>query len=313
MQSIERFFSLAKTPKIKYNRIKMATTSENTGFIFPSRSNVERAFFATPNSGSASVINLRELRKVFGFGDTATVALDGVDLTIERGEFVAIMGPSGCGKTTLMNMLGLLDRPTGGEYLLNGRNVARIGAARKARIRNREIGFVFQNFNLIEKLNVLDNVVLPLTYQRGLNYRHQQKASQLLKTFGLSNREYYAPHQLSGGQTQRVAIARALINDPSIILADEPTGNLDSKNSEIIMDELTRIHREGNTILMVTHNPDLLSYASRVIHMKDGQIVRDIELTENKAHATANKFISRRKNLRNRRHGIRRFTRRRKK
>jgi putative ABC transport system ATP-binding protein len=206
-------------------------------------------------------------------------------------------------------MLGLLDQPTDGEYLLNGRNVARIGNTRKSRIRNREIGFVFQNFNLIEKLNILDNVALPLTYQRGLNFRHQQRASQLLKTFGLQNREYYMPYQLSGGQTQRAAIARALVNNPSIILADEPTGNLDSKNSEIIMDELTRIHREGNTILMVTHNPDLLAYASRVIHMKDGQIARDIELTENKAHATANKFISRRKAMRNRRRGMRRFIR----
>jgi putative ABC transport system ATP-binding protein len=276
----------------------MTTTTRNIGPIF----------FATPSSGTAPVINLRDLRKVFGYNDTAMAALDGVDLTIERGEFVAIMGPSGCGKTTLLNMLGLLDRPTDGEYLLNGRNVARIGNSRKARIRNCEIGFVFQNFNLIEKLNVLDNVALPLTYQRGLNFRHQQKASQLLKNFGLQNREYYMPHQLSGGQTQRAAIARALVSNPSIILADEPTGNLDSKNSEIIMDELTRIHREGNTILMVTHNPDLLSYASRVIHMRDGQIAKDIELTENKAHATANKFISRRKAMRKRR-GMRRFIR----
>jgi putative ABC transport system ATP-binding protein len=288
----------------------MTTTRENTHFSLLARENVGRAFFAVPNSGLAPVIELRELRKVFGYGDTATMALDGIDLTIERGEFVAIMGQSGCGKTTLLNMIGLLDRPTDGDYLLNGRNVAKIGAARKARIRNREIGFVFQNFNLIEKLNILDNVALPLTYQRGLNFRHQQRASTLLKTFDLQNREYYMPHQLSGGQTQRVAIARALVNNPSIILADEPTGNLDSKNSEIIMDELTRIHREGNTILMVTHNPDLLSYASRVIHMKDGQIARDVELTENKAHATATKFISRRKSLRNRR-GARRFARRR--
>ncbi|MCL2451289.1 ABC transporter ATP-binding protein [Candidatus Saccharibacteria bacterium] len=254
------------------------------------------------------MIGLHNLRKVFGYGDTAMAALDGVDLTIERGEFVAIMGPSGCGKTTLLNMLGLLDQSTDGEYILNGRNVARIRSTRKARIRNREIGFVFQNFNLIEKLNILNNVTLPLTYQRGLNFRHQQKASQLLKNFGLQNREYYMPYQLSGGQTQRVAIARALVNNPSIILADEPTGNLDSKNSEIIMDELTRIHREGNTILMVTHNPDLLSYASRVIHMKDGRIVKDIELTENRAHSIANKFISRRKAARKRR-GTRRFVR----
>jgi putative ABC transport system ATP-binding protein len=278
----------------------MSTTCENTSFDFDIRGLSGRNFFASPASGVAPVIDLRNLRKIFGYGETATKALDGVDLAIERGEFVAIMGPSGCGKTTLLNLLGLLDQATGGEYLLNGRNVARLGAGRKARIRNREIGFVFQNFNLIEKLNVIDNVALPLTYQRGLNYRQLQKASQLLETFGLQAKEYYMPSQLSGGQTQRAAIARALISNPSIILADEPTGNLDSKNSEIIMDELTRIHREGNTILMVTHNPDLLSYASRVIHMKDGQIARDIELTDNKAHAVANKFISRRKAMRRR-------------
>ncbi|MDR1970145.1 MAG: ABC transporter ATP-binding protein [Candidatus Nomurabacteria bacterium] len=259
------------------------------------------------------MIELRSAQKIFGFDDTATIALDGVDLAIERGEFVAIMGQSGCGKTTLLNTIGLLDRPTSGEYLLNGRNVAKLGATRKARIRNREIGFVFQNFSLIQKLNVLDNVTLPLTYQRGLNFRHQQQASALLQVFGLQNREYYMPYQLSGGQSQRVAIARALVNKPSIILADEPTGNLDSKNSEIIMDELTRIHREGNTILMVTHNPDLLSYASRVIYMKDGRIIRDVELTENKAYSTTNRFISRRKAMRKRRHGIRRITERNKK
>jgi len=287
----------------------MTTTGENISFGLPVRNSAGRAFLAAPTTGNTSIIDLRGVEKVYGYGDTATAALDGVDLVIERGEFVAIMGPSGCGKTTLLNVIGLLDRATGGDYLLSGRNVIRLGATRKARIRNREIGFVFQNFNLIQKLNVLDNVALPLTYQKGFNFRHQQRASALLETFGLQNREYYMPYQLSGGQTQRVAIARALVNKPSIILADEPTGNLDSKNSEIIMDELTRIHRDGNTILMVTHNPDLLSYASRVIHMKDGQIVRDIELTENKAHQTTSQFVSRRKNLRRRHSGIRRFVR----
>ncbi|MCL2174180.1 ABC transporter ATP-binding protein [Candidatus Saccharibacteria bacterium] len=255
------------------------------------------------------MIELRGIQKIFGYDDTETIALDKIDLVIGHGEFVAIMGQSGCGKTTLLNLVGLLDRPTAGSYLLNGRDVAKFRASRKARVRNREIGFVFQNFNLIHKLNVLENVALPLTYRRGLNFRHQQRASLLLKTFGLQNREYYMPYQLSGGQTQRVAIARALINKPSIILADEPTGNLDSQNAEIIMDELTRIHHEGNTILMVTHNPDLLSYASRVIHMKDGRIISDVELTENKAYSTATKFVSRRKNLRRRR-GIRRTTKR---
>ena len=260
-------------------------------------------FFSKPNSDSdiASTITLKETTKTFGFGDTAVNALDHVDLEIQRGEFVAIMGPSGCGKTTLLNILGLLDRPTSGDYLLNGKNVAKLGSGKKARIRGRSIGFIFQEFNLIPTLTVLDNVALPLTYQRGMNFRHQEKASKLLKTFGLQNREYYMPSQLSGGQTQRVAIARALINNPSIILADEPTGNLDSKNSEIIMDELTKLHQAGNTILMVTHNPELLSFASRVIHMRDGQIVRDIELTETKAYQTTTKFILRRKQQRSRR------------
>ncbi|MCL2280529.1 ABC transporter ATP-binding protein [Candidatus Saccharibacteria bacterium] len=285
----------------------MATTRESTDSDSLVQPTAGQIFFAAPTGGDTPVIELRGAEKVFGYDDTATTALDGVDLVIERGEFVAIMGPSGCGKTTLLNVVGLLDRPTSGDYLLNGRNVAKLSASRKARIRNREVGFVFQNFNLIQKLNVLDNVTLPLTYQRGLNFRHQQKVSTLLKTFGLQNREYYMPYQLSGGQTQRVAIARALVNKPSIILADEPTGNLDSKNTEIIMDELTRIHREDNTILMVTHNPDLLSYASRVIHMKDGKIVRDIELTKNKAHATATKFVSRRKAVRGHRRSIRRL------
>lgn len=273
----------------------MATTSDKPIFDLPKRQADDKVFFATMINGSNPVINLRGIKKYFGYGDAQTVAISNIDLVIERGEFVAIMGPSGCGKTTLMNILGLLDQSTYGEYMLNGRNVAKLRSGRKAKIRNQEIGFVFQNFNLIPKLTVIDNVALPLTYSKGLNYKHQQKASRILKSFDLQNREYYMPYQLSGGQTQRAAIARALVNDPSIILADEPTGNLDSKNSEIIMDELTKIHKAGNTILMVTHNPELLSYASRVIHMKDGKIDRDIELVDNKAYATANKFVSKRK------------------
>ena len=285
----------------------MTTTRENTLLNAPSMMKAQTGtFFASPIIKSSPVITLRGLKKIFGYGDTAVAALDGIDLTIEKGEFVAIMGPSGCGKTTLLNVLGLLDHSTDGEYMLNKRNVARISPGRKAKIRNQEIGFVFQNFNLIPKLTVLENVALPLTYSKGLGYKHLEKASSYLKAFDLGNREYYMPYQLSGGQTQRAAIARALVNDPSIILADEPTGNLDSKNSEIIMDELTKIHGSGNTILMVTHNPELLSYASRVIHMKDGKIVKDIELTENKAHKTASKFISKRKEIRGRRGVIRR-------
>ncbi|MCL2037483.1 ABC transporter ATP-binding protein [Candidatus Saccharibacteria bacterium] len=285
----------------------MTTTPQDPAFALPKALLKDRqVFFAgaatrTIDEEPTPTISLRSTVKTFGFGDTVFQALDGIDLEIQRGEFVAIMGPSGCGKTTLLNILGLLDKPSAGEYFLNSKSVAKLSAARKARIRGREVGFIFQNFNLIPTLNVLDNVALPLTYQRGLKFNNLEKASKILKTFDLQNREYYLPNQLSGGQTQRVAIARALINNPSIILADEPTGNLDSKNSEIIMDELTRLHRAGNTILMVTHNPDLLSYASRVIHMKDGQIDRDIELTDTAAYKATTSFISQRKKQRSRR------------
>lgn len=238
------------------------------------------------------IISLRRATKTFGIDDSATDALAGINLEIQQGEFVAIMGPSGCGKTTLLNILGLLDKPTIGRYLFRGRDVGKFSENKKARIRNREIGFVFQNFNLVSSMTVIDNVVLPLTYSRGWNYKNLEKASAILKTIGLSDREYYLPNQLSGGQKQRAAIARALINHPSIILADEPTGNLDSKNSQIIMNELAKLHKEGNTILMVTHNPELLSYASRVIHMKDGQVDRDVELTENTAFKVTKRTIS---------------------
>ena len=256
----------------------------------PGKPKVEQA--KSKDDTPTPVISLRRATKTFGYGDSATDALVGVNLDIQHGEFVAIMGPSGCGKTTLLNILGLLDSPTYGRYLFKGRNVSKFSTGKKAKIRNREIGFIFQNYNLISDMTVIDNVVLPLTYNKGWNYHHLEKASDLLKTIGLSNREYFLPNQLSGGQKQRVAIARALINNPSIILADEPTGNLDSKNSQIIMDELTKLHKQGNTILMVTHNPDLLSYASRVIHMKDGQIDEDKELTNNSAFRVTKRTIS---------------------
>ena len=220
-------------------------------------------------------IQLRGITKRFGIGDAEHYALDGVDLTVEKGEFIAIMGPSGCGKTTLLNMIGLLDRPTDGEYYFDEKAVDNLSSRRCARIRSDQIGFVFQNFNLIPRLNVIDNVALPLTYKGVGKTRRLQEASRILKTFHLGEREYYLPYQLSGGQTQRVAIARALVNNPSIILADEPTGNLDSKTSHIIMEELADIHRRGNTIIMVTHNPNLTSYASRIITMLDGKIDTD--------------------------------------
>lgn len=221
------------------------------------------------------VIELQSLKKRFGIGDAEHYALDGVDLVINSGEFIAVMGPSGCGKTTLLNILGLLDRSTDGEYMLEGREVGTISARRQALIRSRQIGFIFQSFNLISRLSVIDNVALPLIYNGTARTKRLVLASEMLHNFHLGEREYYMPHQLSGGQTQRVAIARALVNQPSIILADEPTGNLDSRSSHIIMEELSDLHKRGNTIIMVTHNPRLTSYASRVITMLDGRIDSD--------------------------------------
>lgn len=224
---------------------------------------------------TAPVIALSGLTKRYGIGEAEHTVLDSIDLTIEKGEFIAIMGPSGCGKTSLLNILGLLDHSDDGEYFLDGRSVATMSSARRARIRSNQIGFVFQSFNLVSRLNVIENVALPLTYQGTTKTKRLQAASKMLATFHLSEREYYMPWQLSGGQTQRVAIARALVNNPSIVLADEPTGNLDSRSSHVIMEELADIHRRGNTIIMVTHNPALTSYASRVIHMTDGRIDSD--------------------------------------
>ena len=228
---------------------------------------------------SPIVIKLKGVKKRYGVGDAEHNALNGINLTIRKGEFVAIMGPSGCGKTTLLNILGLLDHTTEGIYTLNGTSVADISAGKQARIRSQTIGFVFQNFNLIPRLTVLENVALPLTYKGMRRSKRLSLASTILKTFHLNEREYYMPWQLSGGQTQRVAIARALVNDPSIILADEPTGNLDSRASHIIMEELSDIHKRGNTIIMVTHNPRLTTYASRVITMIDGTIDTDTKDT----------------------------------
>lgn len=221
------------------------------------------------------VIVLKDLKKRFGVGDTEHYALDGIDLVIEKGEFVAIMGPSGCGKTTLLNVLGLLDEDIEGEYHLNGTPVATLSRRKQAHIRSDHIGFVFQSFNLVSRLNIIDNVALPLIYKGLGKVARAEKASKVLNNFHLGEREFYMPHQLSGGQMQRVAIARALVNDPSIILADEPTGNLDSHASHIIMEELSDLHKQGNTIIMVTHNPNLTTYASRVITMLDGQVDTD--------------------------------------
>jgi putative ABC transport system ATP-binding protein len=225
---------------------------------------------------SPPVILLKDLKKRFGVGDAENFALNGINLTIKKGEFIAIMGPSGCGKTTLLNILGLLDQSIDGEYELEGQPVADMSKRKQARIRSQQIGFVFQSFNLISRLNVIENVALPLTYKGITRTKRLEIASDILRNFHLNEREYYMPHQLSGGQMQRVAIARALVNEPSIILADEPTGNLDSHASHIIMEELSDLHKRGNTIIMVTHNPRLTTYASRVITMLDGQIDTDI-------------------------------------
>lgn len=229
----------------------------------------------TETPKNTPVIELHDLKKRFGIGDAEHFALDGIDLTINSGEFIAIMGPSGCGKTTLLNILGLLDRSNDGDYKLDGREISTISARRQAYIRSHQIGFIFQSFNLIPRLSVIENVALPLTYKGILRTKRLKIASRILHNFHLGEREYYMPSQLSGGQTQRVAIARALVNEPSIILADEPTGNLDSRSSHVIMEELSDLHKRGNTIIMVTHNPRLTSYASRVITMLDGKINTD--------------------------------------
>ena len=227
---------------------------------------------------STPVIQLRKLTKLYGFGDATHHALDEVNLKIDKGEFIAIMGPSGCGKTTLLNVIGLLDRADDGEYLLDGKSIESLSHKQQAKVRSNQIGIVFQSFNLINRLTVLENVALPLTYKGVRRTKRLQRASEVLKTFHLQEREYYMPWQLSGGQMQRVAIARALVNEPSIILADEPTGNLDSRSSHVIMEELSELHKKGNTIIMVTHNPSLTSYASRVINMLDGKIASDTKI-----------------------------------
>ena len=217
------------------------------------------------------IIQIKGLTKRYGYGDTESFALKDFDLTIRRGEFIMIMGPSGCGKTTLLNIIGLLDRATSGEYILNGEDVAGISSRRKARLRAKKIGFIFQNYNLIQDLSVLENVALPLVYINRPRTVRLKNASDTLRRFHLQEREYYLPSQLSGGQQQRI------VSDPEIILADEPTGNLDSRASIAVMEELKSIHEEGNTIIMVTHNPALTVYATRVINMLDGQINTDIK------------------------------------
>lgn len=223
----------------------------------------------------AAIIDLHEVSKLYGFGDATTLALDEVNLTIEQNEFVAVMGPSGSGKSTLMNIIGLLDRPTHGEYKFNSRSAAKLSSDKRAKIRRDTIGFIFQSYNLLPRLTALENVALPLAYKGMSLSRRLKLASSMLERVGLQDREYYYPTQLSGGQIQCVAIARALVNDPKLIIADEPTGNLDSASARLVMELLTEIHKTGNTILFVTHNPELTRYSNRVVYMRDGSIIQD--------------------------------------
>ena len=224
-----------------------------------------------------NLIELHDINRVFGIGEAESYALQNFYLQVKPGEFIMIMGSSGCGKTTLLNILGFLDRPTSGQYFLNQTPTSHFSSRRLAKLRSQKIGIIFQEYNLIPTLTVLENVALPLIYAGVSHTKAIIKASETLKNFDLQTKEYYYPYQLSGGQKQRVAIARALVANPEIILADEPTGSLDTKSSEIVMQELHRVHQAGNTIIMVTHNPALTKYATRVLHMIDGSIDRDFK------------------------------------
>jgi putative ABC transport system ATP-binding protein len=222
-----------------------------------------------------SIIHLENIRKSYYLGKQELPVLKGITLDIFRNEYVALMGPSGSGKSTLMNILGCLDSPTGGKYLLNNKDVSRMPDNDLAEVRNKEIGFVFQQFNLLPRLTAAENVALPLVYSGVSKKERAERAMDVLTKVKLEDRSHHKPNELSGGQAQRVAIARALINNPSIILADEPTGNLDSKTSYEIMDILSKIHNEGNTVILVTHEEDISQYAHRVIRLRDGVVETD--------------------------------------
>src|SRR5213593_546868 len=229
------------------------------------------------NAKAQSLLRLEGIRKVFFTDEVETHALAGIHLEVNRGDYVSIAGPSGCGKSTLLSILGLLDSPTEGAYTLNAQAVANLGHSERARIRNREIGFIFQSFNLIGDLTVFENVELPLTYRGMDGTERKKRVNEALEKVGMAHRVKHYPSQLSGGQQQRVAVARALGGKPSILLADEPTGNLDSKNGEAVMDLLRELHREGATICMVTHDARYERHADRTIHLFDGKLVDEKE------------------------------------
>jgi len=228
------------------------------------------------------LISISNLRKIYQMGEAEVRALDGVDLKVEAGEYVAIMGPSGSGKSTLMNLIGCLDTPTSGEYILNGKRVSDLDDTELAEIRNHEIGFVFQTFNLLSRATALSNVELPLIYARISARERHRRAREALEKVGLDDRAKHQPNELSGGQRQRVALARALVNQPSILLADEPTGNLDSRTSAEMMELFNELNAAGNTMIVVTHEEDIAAHARRVVRLLDGKIVVDEKVGESK-------------------------------
>jgi putative ABC transport system ATP-binding protein len=234
----------------------------------------------------APVIEIRDLTKVYHMGEVEVRALKGINLSVERGEFVAIMGPSGSGKSTLMNIIGCLDRPTAGTYRLDGIDVSRLDRDQRAEIRNAKIGFVFQSFNLLARTRATENVELPLLYGNlGLSAPERARRSrEALARVGLAGREDHYPSQLSGGQQQRVAIARALVTDPAIVLADEPTGNLDSRTSEEVIGIFQELNDAGKTVVLITHEPDIAAHATRVVYVRDGLIWRDEKIVQTRAH-----------------------------